>query len=119
MTIVKFIVALVGSAALWVATYIASGGTMTTLAWIQLSIQVTGAVGVWVAANLPTFPYAKTIVAAIIAVLQLVVTMLATHSHLTHGDIAALIVTALTTLGVYAFPNNPPVTPTMTTTPAI
>lgn len=112
MTIVKFIVALVGSAALWVATYIAAGGTMTTVSWVQLTIQVLGAILVYVSANLPQYPYAKTIVAAMIAVAQLVVTILLTHSHLTHSDIAALIVTALTALGVYAFPNSPqPVPP--------
>lgn len=106
MSVVKFVVALIGSAALWVATYVSAGGTMTTVSWVQLTIQVLGAILVYVSANLPSYPYAKTIVAAMIAVAQLVVTMLVDHSHLTHGDIAALIVTALTALGVYAFPNG-------------
>lgn len=107
-SVAKFIVGLIGAALLWVATYLAAGGHMTVVSWIQLAIQVVAAVGVYVAANLPQYPYAKTIIAAVLAVLQLTVTLLLRDGHLTQPDIWALVIALLTTLGVYAFPNTPP-----------
>jgi hypothetical protein len=104
---VKLIIQLVGAAALWLAVYTAANGHVDTVGWIQFAIGLTGAVAVWMTANLPRFPYGKTIASAVTVVLNLVITLLARDGHLGSADVAQLVVAALTTLGVYAFPNTP------------
>ena len=102
MSYVKLFVALLGAVAMAGASY-ATGG-ITTDEWIQIAIAATTAAGVWAAANVPQFTWAKTFIAVLLAVLSLLV------SYITDGISAAewwnLLVAALTAAGVYALSNR-------------
>lgn len=82
-----------------------SAGHMTKVSWIQFAISFTTAFGVWAAANLPQFKYAKALVAAVLAALNLVVTDLAA-GHMVATDWMNVAVAVLAALGVLAVPNK-------------
>lgn len=105
MSYLKLIVALVGAVVMSVASF-ATDNTVTTEEWIQVAIAGATALGVWAAANVPQFTWAKTFVVVVLAVLNLLV------SYITDGISTAewlnLAVAALTAAGVYATPNRQP-----------
>lgn len=105
MTYLKLLIALLGAVVMSVASF-ATDNTVSTEEWIQVTIAGATALGVWAAANVPTFTWAKTFVAVVLAVLNLLV------AYITDGISTAewlnLAVAALTAAGVYALPNKAP-----------
>lgn len=103
MSYVKLLTALVGAVVMSVASF-ATDNTVSTEEWIQVAIAGATALGVWAAANVPTLTWAKTFVAVVLAVLNLLV------SYITDGISTSewlnLGVAALTAAGVYALPNR-------------
>jgi len=81
---------------------VASNG-ITLSEWVTVVIAVFGAVNVWATANVPAFSKAKTVVAALFVVLNLLVGFL-TDGRLTGDETTFLIIQALATLGVAAAP---------------
>lgn len=79
-----------------------SGVTLSE--WVIVVIAVFGAINVWAAANVPAFARAKTAVAALFVVLNLLVGFL-TDGRLTGDEITFLVIQALATLGVAAAPS--------------
>jgi ABC-type branched-subunit amino acid transport system permease subunit len=87
-----------------VTSYQAVAGNGVTLSeWVTVVIGVFGAVNVWAVANVPAFSKAKTLVAALFVVLNLLVGFL-TDGRLTGDEITNLVIQALATLGVAAAP---------------
>lgn len=105
MSYLKLIVALVGAVVMSVASF-ATDNHVSTDEWIQVAIAGATALGVWAAANVPQFTWAKTFVAVLLAVLNLLV------SYITDGISTSewlnLAVAALTAAGVYAVANRQP-----------
>lgn len=81
-----------------------SANGITLSEWVTVVIAVFGAVNVWATANVPAFSKAKTVVAAVFVVLNLLVGFL-TDGHLTGDEITLLVIQALATLGVAAAPS--------------
>jgi len=84
--------------------------------WVMVGLQAVMAFNVWATANLPQYTKMKTYVAAVIAVLQLLVTLI--DGGLTTNEIINLIITGLAALGVALTPQ--PITTVIngTTVPA-
>jgi hypothetical protein len=103
MKAAKFLVALVG-AALVTLISVLTDGHVTATEWTQVGIAVATGAGVWIAANVPTFTWAKTAVAVVLGVLSLLT------SYVTDGISGAewlnLALVALTAAGVYVVPNS-------------
>ncbi len=81
-----------------------SANGITLSEWVTVVIAVFGAINVWAAANVPAFSKAKTAVAALFVVLNLLVGFL-TDGKLTGDEITLLVIQALATLGVAAAPS--------------
>lgn len=101
----KALVALVGAAAMLLPSFL-SDGHISVVEGVQISVAVATAGGVWLAANVPTLTVAKTLVAALLAALNLVVTYLTTSGHLTASNWANVAIAVLTALGVYGVANS-------------
>lgn len=84
-----------------------SDGNITNVEWTQLAIAAVTAVGVYVAPNIPEFPYTKTIVAALLAGLNLVVSALS-DSTITTSEWLNIGLAVLAALGVYQVANGGP-----------
>lgn len=72
--------------------------------WVMVGLQAVMAFNVWATANLPQYSRMKTYVAAAIAVLQLLVTVI--DGGLTTSEVINLVITGLAALGV-AFTPQP------------
>ncbi|MGA8113180.1 MAG: hypothetical protein WCA46_05930 [Actinocatenispora sp.] len=99
----KFLVA-VAAAVATVLVSALSDGHVSTVEWIQVAISVTTAVGVWATANVPTLTWAKAAVAAVLTVLNLLVTYIS--GGVTGPEWLNIGLAVLGTLGVYAVPNK-------------
>lgn len=112
MSAAKFVAALIGAVAMALVSVL-TDGRVTSEEWVQVAIAAVTALSVWVAANVPSMPAAKSVVAALLAVLNLLV------AYITNGvsaqEWANLVVAALTAAGVYVVPNG--LAPPAATTP--
>jgi uncharacterized membrane protein len=70
--------------------------------WVMVGLQAVMAFNVWATANLPQYTAMKTYVAAVIAVMQLLVTVI--DGGLTTNEIINLVITGLAALGVMITP---------------
>lgn len=107
--IAKFLTAILG-AALVVLTSALTDGHVSTVEAVQIAVAVTAAGGVWIAANVPGMPAAKTAIAALLAALDLVATYLVNGGGLnsiTGSQWANVGLAVLTALGVYVVRNRP------------
>lgn len=102
MTAAKFLVALVGAFVAAVAAVV-TDDVVTDVEKIQVGIAVATAASVWIAANVPTMPAAKTAVAVVLAVLTLAVGLIT--DGMQAADWWLLAVAGLTAAGVFATPN--------------
>jgi hypothetical protein len=102
MTAAKFLVALVGAFVAAVAAAL-TDDVLTDVEKVQIGIAVATAASVWVAANVPTMPAAKTVVAVVLAVLNLAVGLIT--DGMQSADWWMLAVAAFTAAGVFATPN--------------
>lgn len=105
MPAAKFIAAIVGALAM-AAVSVLTDGHITAVEWVQIAIAGATAVGVWIAANVPSMPAAKTAVVVTLAVLNGLVAFIA-DGALSPAEVANLVVAALTAAGVYAIANRP------------
>lgn len=108
--IAKFLTAILG-AALVVLTSALTDGHVSTVEAVQIAVAVTAAGGVWIAANVPGMPAAKTAIAALLAALDLVATYLVNPggglNSITGSQWANVGLAVLTALGVYVVRNRP------------
>jgi hypothetical protein len=74
-------------------------GTLTRVEDLQMVIAVATAVGVWIAANVPTLTWAKVAVAVVLGVSQFLVGTIA--DGLSSADWAQLVVVVLMAAGVW------------------
>jgi hypothetical protein len=102
MSAAKFVVALVGAAVAAVAAVV-TDDVVTDVEKIQVGIAVASAAAVWLAANVPTMPAAKTVVAVVLAVLNLAVGLVT--DGMQAADWWMLAVAGLTAAGVFATSN--------------
>lgn len=79
-----------------------SDGLLSPQEDVQILIALATAAGVFLVPTLPRWPYAKTIIAVLLAVLNVAVT--AVVNGLTSGDWTEMALAALTILGVGAAP---------------
>lgn len=100
----KTIVQALGTIAAAIAAVFVGDGAVTSGEWINVAIIGVGAVHVWAAANYPTFPYAKLWASTATAVLTLAASLIT--DGLTTGEIAQLVIAALTALGVRQSANS-------------
>ena len=77
-------------------------GHVTTVEGIQVAVAVATAAGVWLV-PINNWPWMKTAVAALLAVLTLAVTLIA-DGHLSGADAVNLALAALGVLGVHVAP---------------
>lgn len=97
MTVLTAVVPLVGH------------GHLTRVEWMQLAISATAAFGVWAAANLPSWTWAKSAVAGVLAALNVLVTFVgAGGGSLTAVEWVNLGLAVLAAIGVHAVPNQAP-----------
>lgn len=75
---------------------------VTASEWVMVGLQAVMAINVFFTANLPGYAHMKTYVAAVIVVMQLMVTLIS--GGLTGNEIVNLIITGLAALGVAAVP---------------
>ena len=96
-------------AALTVLASALTDGHVTPAEGIQIAISVATAAGVWLAPNLPRWPGVKTALAALLAALNLAVTLI--DGGLTSAEVANLVIAGLAVLGVGVTPaqSTPPV----------
>lgn len=87
----------------------ASGGRITQIEAVQIAIAVVNALLVWLVPNIPAWPWVKTILAAALAVLQLLTSLIV--DGVGSADMSALVIAALMVLGPAAAPAAPPSTP--------
>jgi hypothetical protein len=97
----KLLAALGGAVAVWVASAI-TDGHIDTGEKIQLGVQITTVAGVWMVAEFPGFTYGKTLIAAVLLLLNGIL------SDLTGGVSTAewvnLAIAFFTALGVFVAP---------------
>lgn len=79
--------------------------TVTTSEWLQVAIAGTSAVVVWLAANVPDAPTAKTWAAATLAALQAVAA--AITGGITGPEWIGIALSVAAVLGVWGTPNGP------------
>lgn len=103
-TIAKFLMALL-FAALTALSPLITLGELNAEQWVQVAIAGATAAGVWVAANTPALEWAKTLIAVVLGVLQVLVATIL--DGLSQADIVNLVLAALTVLSVYFTPNAP------------
>jgi hypothetical protein len=87
----------------------ASGGRITQIETVQIAIAVVNAALVWLVPNIPAWPWVKTALAAALAVLQLLTSLIV--DGVGSADVSALIIAALMVLGPAAAPAGVPSTP--------
>lgn len=107
MTTFNKALALVVMAAGTVLSSALSDGHVTTLEGVTIAIAATMAISTYIVPNLTTYPYAKTIVNAVLAGLNLVAQLLLTDNHLTSASWLNVGITVLGVLAGYAIPNKP------------
>ena len=83
---------------------------MTSIEWVHVVIYAVGAGSVYLAANLPGYPYAKAFVAAVIAVGDVLVTVLT--DGINSAEWMNVVLAAALALGVFGIRNKPEVTRT-------
>lgn len=77
-----------------------TAGRISQVEGVQIAIAAVTAVAVWLAPNLPGYPWIKTATAALLAALQLGVTLIV--DGISSADWSALILAALTVVSVGA-----------------
>lgn len=92
-----------------------TGGRITQIEGVQIAIAVVNAALVWLVPNIPSWPWVKTVLAAALAVLQLLTSLIV--DGVGSADISALIIAALMVAGPAAAPAAPPSTPIPPTGP--
>ena len=111
MRYAKSLVALI-IAGLTVLASALTDGYVSTGEGVQIAVAVTTAGSVYLVPNVPQWPWLKTTVAAVLAVLNLATTLIT--NGLSWAEVVNLILAGLGVLAVYAVPNVPP----LTTSPA-
>lgn len=111
MRYLKFIAAVVGAILMTLSSAV-TDGHVDKYEWVQVAIAVTTAIGVWMVANLPSFTYGKTLIAAVLVLLNGIVADLT--SGISASEWLNLAIAVLTALGVMVVPNRPAVTTTGT-----
>lgn len=113
MTYAKFVAQIVATVASAAIVALTGDGTFSDVELINIANAGVAAFGVLYVGDATTSPIAKTVVAALSAVLTLLVNLVA--DGVTLSEWLQLVVAALGALGVYAFANRPattsPVTP--------
>ena len=104
MRYAKALVAVLGAVLMAVAAAM-TDGRIGSDEWVQIAIAGATAASVWTAANVPSLPYAKTVIAVVLAVLNLLVAYIS--DGLTPAEWVNLAIAALTAAGVYVVPNRP------------
>lgn len=107
MAYAKALVAILSGVIMTVAAAI-SDQTISSVEWVQIAIAGATAASVWLAGHLPTgLVWPKTAMAALLAILNLLVTMVATHHSLTPAEWVNLAIAGLTAVGVQVAPTRP------------
>jgi hypothetical protein len=109
MRYLKLLATVLGAVAVGIAAAVTNGHIDTTEK-LQIAIQVTTIIGVWMVANLPAFTYGKTLIAAVLLFLNGVIAALT--DGISNAEWVNLIIAVATTLGVLIVPNRPAVTTT-------
>lgn len=92
------------AAGLTVLVSVMSDGAVSTTEWVQVAIAVVSAIGVYVVPNIPEFPYTKTIVASLLAGLNLVVAALS-DGTISQSEWVNIGLAILAAAGVYKIAN--------------
>jgi hypothetical protein len=87
----------------------ATGGRITQIELVQIAIAVVNAALVWLVPNVPAWPWVKTALAAALAALQLLTSLIV--DGVSSADMSALIIAVLMVLGPATAPSTPPSTP--------
>jgi hypothetical protein len=100
----KALIAVIAAAATAVIAVL-SDNTVTHAEWLQIAIAATTAVMVWLAANVPGTPAAKTYAAAVLAALNALAASLT--GGISNAEWVGIALAVAATLGVWAIPNTP------------
>lgn len=82
----------------------ATGGRLTQIEAVQIAVAAANAALIYLVPNVPQWPWAKTVLAAILAVLQLAVSLIV--DGIDSADMSALLIAALMVLGPAAAPSQ-------------
>lgn len=82
----------------------ATGGRITQIEMVQIAIAICNAGLVWLVPNVPQWPWMKTILAAVLAALQLATSLIV--DGIGSADVSALVIAVLMVLGPAAAPSR-------------